>query len=151
MSVLPQSLLRKLEDAFENTDKMLVQSERHRLSQTYRDSKDDHKYKRRIENNYQRLSYLATRVPATYTVCHEVFSRLAAYDFDFSSLLDLGSGPGTAAICAKYIFPELEKMLLIDQDKDFKVFAESFLTAPYFNETKIYFIRFRFFINWVIN
>ncbi len=122
---LPDSLLTKLEGAFAATDKQLVQNQRHHLTYKYRDASGS--LKRRIENTYERLSYLATRVPATYAVCEQVFGRLAEYDLEFSSLLDLGSGPGTAAICAKYIFPELEKLTLIDQDKAFKVFAESFL------------------------
>ncbi len=137
MSVLPHLLLEKLEGAFKNIDKMLVKNERHLLTRTYRDPKGNDTHNPRIKNNHQRLSYLATRIPATYTVCHEVLSRLAAYDFEFSSLLDLGAGPGTASICAKYIFPELKKILLIDQDKDFKAFAESVLTEPYFDKTII--------------
>lgn len=134
---LPQSLQQKLEDAFGETDKMLVQSERYRLSESYRDEKRSDHHKRRIENSYQRLSYLATRVPATYGVCESVFSRLAAYDLEFNSLLDLGSGPGTAAICAKYIFPEIARMTLVDQDKEFKVFAQSFLKAPLYAKTSV--------------
>ncbi len=122
---LPASLLKKLETAFGNTDKLLVQNQRRHLSDKYRSPTEN--AKRRIENAYERLSYLATRVPATYAVCEDILGRLAEYDLEFSSLLDLGSGPGTAAICAKYIFPELKKLTLIDQDKAFKVFAESFL------------------------
>lgn len=134
---LPRSLQSTLEQALDTADKLLVKSERYRLSEAYRDPmKSDH-HKARIENSYQRLSYLATRVPATYAVCETVFSRLAAYDLSFSSLLDLGSGPGTAAICAKYIFPELTSITCIDRDKAFKDFAESFLTTPHYSDTKI--------------
>ena len=127
---LPESLQKKLEEALDTTDKLLVKNERHRLSNAYRNPKKGERSTQRIENTYQRLSYLATRVPATYTVCDDVFSRLAAYDVTIHSLLDLGSGPGTAAICAKYIFPEIQQITCIDQDKAFKVFAESFLSAP---------------------
>ncbi len=134
---LPASLQRKLEEALGTADKMLIKSERHRLTYAYRDPEASQRSKQKIENNFQRLSYLATRVPATYAVCDDVFSRLAAYDISINTLLDLGSGPGTAAICAKYIFPEIEAITCIDQDKAFKVFAESFLSAPYFQKTKI--------------
>lgn len=127
---LPNSLLKKLEESFETTNKLTVKNERFYLTQNYTDQERAN-LTRRIQNTHQRLSYLATRVPATYAVCEEVLGRLAQYDFDFSSLLDLGAGPGTASICAKYIFPELEKIALIDQDKDFKVFAESFLKVAH--------------------
>jgi len=127
---LPNSLLKKLEESFETTDKLAVKNERYYLTQNYTDQEKEN-LKRRIRNTHQRLSYLATRVPATYAVCEDVLGRLAQYDFEFSSLLDLGAGPGTASICAKYIFPELEKISLIDQDKDFKVFAESFLKVAH--------------------
>tara|TARA_R110002095_G_scaffold129785_1_gene112536 strand:- start:1783 stop:2751 length:969 start_codon:yes stop_codon:yes gene_type:complete len=138
---LPSSLLKTLEDSFETTNKLTVRNERYHLTQTYSDQEKAN-LKRRIQNTHQRLSYLATRVPATYAVCEEVLGRLAQYDFEFSSLLDLGAGPGTASICAKYIFPELEKITLMDQDKDFKIFAESFLknanhTDPLYELTDI--------------
>ncbi|HBN22176.1 MAG TPA: hypothetical protein DD412_02950 [Holosporales bacterium] len=127
---LPNSFLKKLEESFETTNKLTVKNERFYLTQNYTDQERAN-LKRRIQNTHQRLSYLATRVPATYAVCEDVLGRLAQYDFEFSSLLDLGAGPGTASICAKYIFPELEKIALIDQDKDFKIFAESFLKVAH--------------------
>ena len=137
LPTLPASFGSLLERAFGTSDKNLIKSEQARLSSRYRDPEGAEKLKQRIENQYQRLSYLATRVPATYAACHSVFSRLAAYDVTFSSFLDIGAGPGTASICVKYIFPELETINLIDQDKSFKIFAESFLSASYFTKTNI--------------
>lgn len=122
---LPASLLKKLEQAFENTDKLLVQTERHRLTHAYRDQ--DGAQQKRIQTVHQRLSYLATRLPATYAVCHHVLGILARYDLEFPSHLDLGAGPGTASICARYLFPEIKTLTLMDQDSAFKDFAENFL------------------------
>ena len=49
------------------------------------------------------LAYLVTRFPATYAAAFAAFSRAAATMADFSpeSVLDVGAGPGTAALAAK--------------------------------------------------
>ena len=126
---LPMSLLKKLERAFEGADKAQVQNQRDHLTHKYRSQTGTSKP--RIETSYERLSYLATRVPATYAVCEDVLGRLKTSNLTFASLLDLGSGPGTAALCVQHIFPDLEKLTLIDQDKDFKTFAECFLEGAH--------------------
>jgi ribosomal protein RSM22 (predicted rRNA methylase) len=67
----------------------------------------------------QHLAYLVVRMPATYAVAFRVFALLKEYPFSIRSYLDLGAGPGTAAIAVKTLFPDLEKITLIEQDKEF--------------------------------
>jgi ribosomal protein RSM22 (predicted rRNA methylase) len=57
-------------------------------------------------------AYLATRLPATYAVISQVFKLL---DTEYTSLLDLGAGPGTATLAASARFPSLEKATLVEQ------------------------------------
>lgn len=123
---LPLFLLTSLKKALDDVNTALLKAERHRLSDTYR--QDQPSSKRPIETKAQRLSYLATRLPATYAVCETVFGQLKTMGISVTSLLDLGAGPGTAALCAQQIFPELNRLTLMDHDKDFKALAEVFLS-----------------------
>ena len=61
-------------------------------------------------------AYLVSRLPATYAVLTRVFremkDRIPA--LRVNSMLDLGAGPGTAIWAAAAQFPELEKIVLIE-------------------------------------
>jgi Predicted rRNA methylase len=105
----------------------LIQAACARLSASYHDPEDAHQQK--IQNSHQRLAYLATRLPATYAVCEQVFQHLAYFDYSFATMLDLGCGPGTASLCAKYLFAEVQQFTLLDQDREFEQFARQNL-AP---------------------
>jgi ribosomal protein RSM22 (predicted rRNA methylase) len=75
----------------------------------------------------QYLAYLAVRMPATYAVALKVFTLLNEYPFSIRSYLDLGAGPGTATIAASVLFPNLEKVTLIEQDKEFLKISKQLL------------------------
>ena len=63
-----------------------------------------------------RLAYLLVRLPATYAAVAAVLQEVRARAGEVRSVLDLGSGPGTAAWAAAEIFPELERVTLIERD-----------------------------------
>lgn len=67
-----------------------------------------------------RLAYLQVRLPATYAACHHVFAKTREIlpDFQPKSLLDLGTGPGTAVWAAAGHFPSLEKISLLEREAD---------------------------------
>jgi ribosomal protein RSM22 (predicted rRNA methylase) len=67
-----------------------------------------------------RAAYLAVRVPAIYAAGRRVFSeiRLRAPDVDISSLLDLGTGPGTALFAATEEFHLLQQATLVEVDAE---------------------------------
>ena len=71
-----------------------------------------------ISNDAQRAAYLAVRFPATYAASRRVFSeiQLRAPHAEISTLLDLGTGPGTALFAASEIFPALQRITLIEAD-----------------------------------
>jgi ribosomal protein RSM22 (predicted rRNA methylase) len=74
-----------------------------------------------ISAEYDRIAYLAARLPATYAsarrVAEEAMARIPG--LSVQSLLDLGSGPGTAMWAAAEAFPGLEKVTLVERDRDF--------------------------------
>jgi ribosomal protein RSM22 (predicted rRNA methylase) len=73
-----------------------------------------------VRSGLHRAAYLVTRAPATYAAARSVFeearNRIAA---PIHSLLDLGSGPGTAAWAAVECFPALDRVTLVEQDTEF--------------------------------
>jgi ribosomal protein RSM22 (predicted rRNA methylase) len=71
-----------------------------------------------MTTDQHRLSYIATRMPATYAaifyVLQEIKRRMP--HLQVKSLLDLGAGPGTGMWAACDVFPELEQVTLIEKD-----------------------------------
>src|SRR5579864_3727774 len=65
-----------------------------------------------------RAAYLAARLPATFAAASFVFSeiRWLAPQTEIASVLDLGSGPGTAAWAAAALNPALRRATLIEAD-----------------------------------
>jgi ribosomal protein RSM22 (predicted rRNA methylase) len=61
-------------------------------------------------------SYLVVRLPATYAAVSQVMAEAAARRPGFAptSLLDAGSGPGTASWAAAEVWPGLEKITFLD-------------------------------------
>ncbi len=65
-----------------------------------------------------RIAYTVTRMPATYAAISAVFREVKKQlpDLSIQSLIDLGTGPGTAAWAAVEVFDGLQSMLLIERD-----------------------------------
>ncbi len=63
-----------------------------------------------LKDSVDIAAYLGLRVPATFAQIAGALSQLKeAYpDFKVESVLDLGSGPGTAVWATKQVFPELQ-------------------------------------------
>lgn len=68
----------------------------------------------------QRLAYAVVRVPATYAAVRAALSAVADRlpEGSVTSLLDLGAGPGTAAWAAVDVFPEIERVTLVERDPE---------------------------------
>jgi ribosomal protein RSM22 (predicted rRNA methylase) len=78
-----------------------------------------------IVNMSDALAYLVTRLPATYAATRAVFARVEETmpDFAPSCLLDIGAGPGTAALAAREAWPGLEAITLIEPNAVFRDLA----------------------------
>ena len=66
-------------------------------------------------------SYLVARLPATYAAVSRVLAEVAALRPGFApaSLLDAGSGPGTASWAAAEVWPGLERVTFLDTMPEF--------------------------------
>lgn len=112
----------QLEQAIETLTANLSLSDlakaRDSLTTKYRNPSRHDKLITFMETDLERLSYLVTRMPATYAVIEEVLNEILRRmpNLEINSLLDLGSGPGTAYFAAVNVFHELNKISLIEQD-----------------------------------
>jgi len=124
MTDLPSHLQKYIETLIENHDRQTVTQARSDLSD---------RYQQRTSGTYMKhadhaLSYLATRMPATYAVCRQVLSNLTEHSAQKPrSLLDLGSGPGTAYWAAHQIFPQLEQVTFVEKNPTLIQYAKAFI------------------------
>ena len=71
------------------------------------------------------LAYLAARMPATYAAISAALSQIPeSLKTDCQSLLDLGSGPGTACWSVIEQFPQLKKIQALEMDPGALALAE---------------------------
>lgn len=74
-----------------------------------------------IDSEQAALAYAAWRLPATFASAHDALLSAAACLPDQApvSMLDLGSGPGTAMWAASAIWPSLSSFVLLEQSSPF--------------------------------
>lgn len=83
------------------------------------------------QSTHHRLAYLAVRFPATFAANIKALTELfrlkdiqssnpcpSSNPPTIESILDLGAGPGTAAFAASTLFPEVNKVTLIERDPE---------------------------------
>lgn len=109
---LPSSLYQAIEKIIESRNFSDIRKARHNLTRRYH-TKEARAF---MMDDTERLSYIVTRMPATYAVCHTVLSHLSEEANRVTSLLDLGTGPATVLWAAQEIFPHLKQVTLIEED-----------------------------------
>ena len=69
-----------------------------------------------IKSDDEARAYLGARFPATYAAAYSVLRQVAGVKGDFApvKLLDIEAGPGTVALAALAIWPDLEKIVLVE-------------------------------------
>ena len=74
-------------------------------------------------------AYLTARMPATYAAVSSVFHEVGHLMPDFApeSALDIGAGPGTAALAAQNLWPSLKVFELVERDERFAATAAQLL------------------------
>lgn len=84
-----------------------------------------------ISCDAERYAYLTTRFPATYAAIQQVLHAAEPHIHKLSlkSLLDVGAGPGTAALAICEQFPGVETVSLIEQDSAFVDLGQTLLQA----------------------
>lgn len=72
-----------------------------------------------VRSESDAAAYAAYRMPATFAAVHAALAalRAGAPDWQPSSLLDAGAGPGTALWAAGQLWPELSRATLLERDE----------------------------------
>jgi ribosomal protein RSM22 (predicted rRNA methylase) len=85
-----------------------------------------------IATEAHRAAYLAVRLPATYAALRRVFAEinLRAPQPGITSMLDLGSGPGTALFAASQEFPSLQQATLVEGDAEWLAIGKRLAAPP---------------------
>src|SRR5262245_6443943 len=79
-----------------------------------------------ISGDLAAKAYLATRLPATYAAVRDAMAKLSVMRPDFApgTLLDIGSGPGTALWAAVDCWPVLADAMMIEASSAIKFWGE---------------------------
>ena len=89
--------------------------------------------KTHIHSDETRMSYVHARLPATYAVIDSILERLLQEQniTPPQTVLDLGSGPGTAILALEDIFQNQIAATLIERDQGFIEIAKTLLKNQY--------------------
>lgn len=114
---LPDELLQAIERKAESVQFKALKAGSLAISNDYRSGRNSH---RGFCDPAKMLSYLATRMPATFGACSAVFKEIRARlpHYPCQALMDLGAGPGTASWAALNVFSELSQLYLIEKEPD---------------------------------
>ncbi|MBT4880566.1 MAG: hypothetical protein HOI80_04210 [Alphaproteobacteria bacterium] len=116
MNILPLSLEKAIQTLLNTSSPKQLSQARKSLTSQYREQKGSP-----ILSKEHCLSYLATRLPATFHVARTVFQELQARlpKAAPKSLLDLGAGPGTVYLALTQVFDSVEIATLIELNSHF--------------------------------
>jgi ribosomal protein RSM22 (predicted rRNA methylase) len=83
-----------------------------------------------IKSYEDALGYLALRAPSTYSQIYGALNSIKELNGSWSpqSILDIGSGPGTALWAAKEIFPSIQNAVAIEKEDHFISLGQSILS-----------------------
>jgi ribosomal protein RSM22 (predicted rRNA methylase) len=111
---LPPALQGALDELVRGADRARLELAATRLSAAYREGGAS----RPARTAEEVLAYAAQRAPATYAAVVAVLARVQEQRPDWRprSLLDVGAGPGVAAWAARTVWPELERLLLVEAE-----------------------------------
>lgn len=109
--MLPKELFHAIERLLGSNSLKGLKAARHQVTESYHDLDAS----RHLSSEAERLSYLATRMPATYAAIRKVLEDLLPYQDKITSLLDLGAGPGTVFWAARSLF-SLSSATFFEQD-----------------------------------
>ena len=113
---LPFSLQQAIEEISQQVPLSSLKSAYNQVSEAYRRGEDSGVL---FGHPTQVLAYLLARLPATYAAVYRAMQSLAESlpDWRCHSILDVGSGPGTASWAAAEIFPDLSTITLLEKSQ----------------------------------
>jgi ribosomal protein RSM22 (predicted rRNA methylase) len=127
---LPAALRAALDAALEGVPAAARASASERLSRRYRAELRDGRL--HIGDEAAALGYCAARLPATFAAVRASLARVgeAMPDFAPQTLLDLGSGPGTAMWAAAECWPSLRRADLLEASRPIRDFGRKLGCPP---------------------
>jgi ribosomal protein RSM22 (predicted rRNA methylase) len=120
---LPPEIRAQLEEIASRFPLTQLREAAERMSASYHSRRASSDFSAEIS----RAAYLLTRFPATYAASHAAlrFSAELMSDFAPKTMLDLGSGPGTAIAAASRLFPSLSRVVAIEADANIAALEEA--------------------------
>ena len=114
MNAVPPGLKSAIQEYLTGSEEGSLVDSTRRMSQRYREGG-------RSDTGLDFRAYLVARLPATYAAVAFCLAELAKRvpQFTPASLLDAGSGPGTAAWAAAVAYPELSSFTFLDNNAQF--------------------------------
>ena len=84
-----------------------------------------------LEGLAEHVAYAVCRMPATFAAVTQALSHVQRVvpSFAPTSVLDVGSGPGTAALSSMLTFPTLRQCVGMERNKDFLTISELLFTT----------------------
>ncbi len=117
---LPEELQLGIEKLFENVSSLLLRKSREELSKTYKEGGISP-----FSDEASLLAYLGARMPATYAAVYKTLQNVHLE----GHILDLGAGLGAASWAMLDLFPNLEKITLIEQNQNAIRLGEKLLSS----------------------
>jgi ribosomal protein RSM22 (predicted rRNA methylase) len=115
MTALPAWISAALNSKLENVARGSLRERAQAISDTYRAGGTS----AGIRNDNDALAYAVVRMPATYAAVHAALTQTVEIipRFEPRSLLDVGSGPGTASWASLDVWPSMARIALIDSNQ----------------------------------
>jgi ribosomal protein RSM22 (predicted rRNA methylase) len=112
----PSTLAAAVTDAVHGVSQHALAEATRRVSKRYREPRTGLPY---IRSDLDALAYVAYRLPATYAAVSAVLkqARLAAPEWQPTSLIDVGAGAGTASWSAVQAWPSIQNVELLEKDE----------------------------------
>lgn len=110
--LLPNSVQNNIHALLKRTgSKPSLVKARENLTKRYREAKAN---RAGFASQEEAIAYVAARMPATFGACEAVFENVPLAQI--SSVLDLGSGPGTVALAAALKWPQCTQFQMVEGD-----------------------------------
>jgi ribosomal protein RSM22 (predicted rRNA methylase) len=122
--ILPALLRQGVEEALEGVALADLSRASERLSRRYRAELRDGRL--HLSDDMAARAYLATRLPATYAAIRAAFGAVADMrpDFEPGTVLDVGSGPGSALWAAHDCWPGIREAMLVEGSPAIRAWGE---------------------------
>lgn len=116
--ILPRQLQQAIESEFHEISLRKISENAHQLQERYRTGAAA-AHTPHIQSTEDSLAYAAYRLPATFAAVHSALAQVKERlpEWQPKTLLDIGSGPGTAAWAAIAVWPALERITLLEKDQ----------------------------------